>query len=85
MPPVLMSSTEAPTELPITGSGRVVDAHVVRCIQRQGNAGDALSVAISDELVFVDFELYQQFSQKLKVCTGSCPPAVIARTLTRPL
>eukprot|EP01138_Halocafeteria_seosinensis_P011276 gb/GECG01011518.1/.p1 GENE.gb/GECG01011518.1/~~gb/GECG01011518.1/.p1 ORF type:complete len:1646 (+),score=234.79 gb/GECG01011518.1/:1-4938(+) len=65
VPETLLATVEPPSWLPITGNQQCVEAHAVRSKEKSGGEQDC--VAVSKELLFIEYEAHQQFVMKLKI------------------
>ena len=66
VPELLLSTTEPPLDLPVTGSGMLVESRVCKSRGKvEGKENDA--GVISETLVFLEIEMHRQLLLKLKV------------------
>ena len=65
VPDVLFTTIDIPDELPITGSGCMIQARVIRCRKKEKGEMDAENV--SQILPFLEFDMHQQLINKLKL------------------
>ena len=66
VPSVIVATIEPPSGLSLTGPGVLIEARVVRR-KDKASLNEAECVRLSEELVFLEFQLHQQLMLKLKV------------------
>nr|XP_047130969.1 C2 domain-containing protein 5 isoform X3 [Hydra vulgaris] len=65
VPDVILSTIELPEDLPIIGSGCMIQARVIRCKKKDKEESNAENVG--QILPFIEFDLHQQMINKLKL------------------
>jgi uncharacterized protein YbjQ (UPF0145 family) len=65
VPEMLLSTCEPPPELPVIGTGRLIQVRAART--RKHSIGESNAVSVSALLPFLEYELHSQLVYKLKV------------------
>lgn len=65
VPDILFTTIDIPDEMPITGSGCMIQARAIRC--RKKDKGETDAENVSQILPFLEFDMHQQLLNKLKL------------------
>ena len=70
VPEVMLATIEPPTTLPVCGRGTLVQARackVISMVMGQAQKGEALALAVSEILPFLQYDLHRQLINKMKI------------------